>query len=146
MKWVLTVSQLNSSPGMFSPSVNLLGTILRVPILPPQTLSIVIVYIVLFVWFLLVQNRQYEDCVRLECSCILIAIAVYLFSIILMWHVTGLLCSSPVEGGEGGWGFSNIGYAGMCHPIGSRFLSLMYSFRPGILGLGIILWQISGYH
>ena len=47
-------------------------------------------------------NRQYEDCVSLECSCILIAIALYLFGIILMWYVTVLLCSSPVEGGGGG--------------------------------------------
>ena len=83
-------------------------------------------------------NRQYEDRVRLECSCILIAIALHLFSIILMWYVTVLLCSSPVEGG-GGW-LPNIGYMGMCRPIGSQLLSLMYSFRPGILGLGITLW------
>ena len=50
----------------------------------------------------------------------------------------------PCGRGEGG--LSNIGYTGMyCH-IGSQFLSLMYSFRPGILRLGITLWQIPGYH
>ena len=47
---------------------------------------------------------------------------------------------------ERGGGLSNIGYTGMyCH-IGSQFFSLMYSFRPGILRLGITLWQIPGYH
>ena len=55
------------------------------------------------IWVLLLQdNRQYEDRVRLECSCILIAVALYLFSIILMWYVTVLLCSSRVGWGGGG--------------------------------------------
>ena len=96
------------------------------------------------IWVLLVQdNRQYEDCVRLECSCILITVACCFVFIILMWHVKVLVCSSPVGGGGG---LSNIRYTGMyCH-IGSQFLSLMYSFRPGILRLGITLWQIPGYH
>ena len=80
---------------------------------------------------------------KIECSCILIAIALYLLSIILIWYVTVLLCSSPVEGGGG---VSNMGYMGMYYLIGSQFLSLMYSFRPGIPRLRIILWQISGYH
>ena len=98
------------------------------------------------IWVLLVQDdRQYEDCVGLECSCILITVALYLYSIILMWYVTVLLCSSPVGGG-GGVGLSYVGYTRMyCH-IGSQFLSLMYSFRPGILRLGNTLWQIPGYH
>ena len=58
---------------------------------------------------LLVQgNRQYEDCVRLECSCILITVALYLFSIILMWYATVLPCSSPVGGRGGGSLISGI--------------------------------------
>ena len=48
--------------------------------------------------------------------------------------------------GRGGGGSLISGILGFyCH-IGSQFLSLMYSFRPGILRLGITLWQTPGYH
>ena len=74
------------------------------------------------IWFLLVQdNRQYEDRVRLECSCVLITTALYSFSIILMWNATVLLCSSNVKGGGGGGGSLILGIRGRVAQLGLSF-------------------------